>query len=44
MKTAMTQIKVDGLTSSGITWSAEGEPTKQPKAVVIKNGAYALAE
>lgn len=44
MKTAMTQITVDGLTSSGMTWSAEGEPTKEPKAVVIKNGEYVLAE
>lgn len=44
MKTAMTQVTVDGLTSSGMTWSAEGEPTKDPKAVVIKNGEYVLAE
>ena len=44
MKTAMTQISVDGLTSSAITWDASGEPTKEPKAVVIKDGAYALAE
>jgi len=41
MKTAMTQITVDGLTGAGITWSAEGEPSKEPKAVVITDGAYA---
>ncbi len=40
LKTAMTQITVDGLTSPGITWNAAGEPTKEPKAVKIVNGAY----
>ena len=40
MKTAMTEITVDGLTGAGITWSADGEPSKDPKAVVINNGAY----
>ncbi len=44
MKTAMTEISVDGLTSLGMTWSATGEPTKEPKAVVIKNGEYVLAQ
>lgn len=41
MKAAMTEISVDGLTGAGITWDAEGEPTKSPKAVVITDGAYA---
>ena len=41
MKTAMTEITVDGLTGTGITWSADGEPSKSPKAVVITDGAYA---
>ena len=40
MKAAMTEITVDGLTGAGMTWNAEGEPTKAPKAVVIENGAY----
>ncbi|MDO5540695.1 MAG: ABC transporter substrate-binding protein [Eubacteriales bacterium] len=40
MKAAMTEITVDGLTGAGMTWNAEGEPTKSPKAVVIENGAY----
>lgn len=40
LKVAMTEISVDGLTGTGMTWSAEGEPTKAPKAVVIENGAY----
>ena len=39
MKTAMTEITVNGLTGN-ITWSADGEPTKEPKAVKIVNGAY----
>lgn len=40
MKSAMTQITLEGLTSSGMTWTAEGEPNKEPKAVIIENGAY----
>ncbi len=39
LKEAMTQITVDGVTGS-MTWTAEGEPTKDPKAMVIENGAY----
>ena len=39
MKVAMTEISIDGLTGD-ITWSADGEPTKDPKAMVIKAGAY----
>ena len=35
MKTAMTEISYDGLTGTGMTWSADGEPSKAPKAVVI---------
>ena len=37
---AMTEISVDGLTGDGITWDASGEPSKAPKAVVIKGGVY----
>ena len=40
MKAAMTEITVDGLTGSGMTWTADGEANKAPKAVVIENGAY----
>jgi len=40
MKPAMTQITVDGVTGE-MTWSADGEPTKSPKAMIIKNGSYA---
>ena len=40
MKTAMTEISYDGLTGEGMTWTADGEPDKAPKAVVIKDGVY----
>jgi branched-chain amino acid transport system substrate-binding protein len=36
----MTTISVDGLTGEGMTWSANGEVSKAPMAVVIKNGVY----
>ncbi|MDY3920397.1 MAG: ABC transporter substrate-binding protein [Candidatus Limivivens sp.] len=41
LKVAMTEITVDGLTGEGMTWTADGEPNKAPKAVVITDGAYA---
>ena len=44
LKTAMTEITLDGLTGDGITWSADGEPTKSPKAVMIQDGAYVAME
>ncbi len=31
---------VDGVTGSGMTWTAAGEVNKAPKAVVIENGVY----
>ena len=30
----------DGLTGNGMTWTADGAVSKNPKAVVIKDGAY----
>lgn len=39
MKTAMTEITVEGLTGN-IVWTADGEPNKDPKAVVITDGVY----
>lgn len=36
----MTTLSVDGVTGAGITWSADGEPNKEPKAVIIEDGAY----
>ncbi len=40
MKKAMTQITINGVTGTGTTWMANGEPIKEPKAVVIRNGKY----
>ena len=39
MSAAMTDITLTGLTGT-ITWEASGEPNKEPKAVIIENGAY----
>ena len=39
IKGAMLEIKVNGLTGE-ITWDASGEPNKEPKAVIITDGAY----
>lgn len=36
----MTEISIDGVTGAGITWSADGEPNKEPKGVIIEDGAY----
>ena len=44
LKTGITNITYAGLTSDEITWAASGEPTKAPKAVVIKDGAYVSVE
>ena len=44
MKTAMTEISFDGLTGVGTTWEANGEPAKQPKAMIIKDGVYVAME
>ena len=40
LKGAMTEITVDGVTGSGMTWKAKGEVNKEPKAVKIENGEY----
>ena len=36
----MPTISYSGLTGQGLTWNAEGEVSKDPLAVVIKNGTY----
>ena len=36
----MTSIEYTGLTGQGLTWNAEGEVSKDPMAVVIKDGVY----
>lgn len=40
LSAAMLEISVDGLTGS-MTWTEDGEVSKDPKAMVIKNGEYA---
>ncbi|MGN0242563.1 MAG: ABC transporter substrate-binding protein [Lachnospiraceae bacterium] len=40
LKPAMTEITLDGLTGEGMTWTADGEPNKAPKAVQIVDGVY----
>ena len=41
LKTQFTSMTFDGLTGTGMTWDATGAISKEPKAVVIKDGAYA---
>ena len=43
MEQAITEIQLEGLTGT-ITWNADGYPSKEPKAVVIKDGAYQSIE
>lgn len=40
LKTSFVEIEVDGLTGENMTWTADGETNKAPKAVVIKDGVY----
>ena len=40
LKKGMSELKYTGLTGKDITWGTDGEPTKEPIAVKIENGAY----
>lgn len=40
LKASMQEITFDGVTGTGITWGADGEPVKDPIVVEIKDGAY----
>ncbi len=44
MKTAMTEITIDGLTGKQITWGEDGEPSKDPTVVVVEGGKYAVLQ
>ncbi|MCR5501637.1 MAG: ABC transporter substrate-binding protein [Lachnospiraceae bacterium] len=46
MKTGMTSISLDKVLTSPttISWTAQGEPNKDPRAVIIENGVYVLAK
>ncbi len=35
-----TGMTFDGLTGTGMTWSADGKVSKSPKGMIIENGAY----
>ena len=43
LEKAITEIELKGLTGT-ITWDASGSPSKEPKAVIIENGAYKSME
>ena len=43
LKTAITEVELDGLTGKGITWDASGAPTKTPAVYIIENGVYVAA-
>ncbi len=40
LKESMVRIKYNGLTGTNMTWEESGEPNKDPRAVIIKNGVY----
>ena len=44
LKTQFTSMTFDGLTGTGVTWNENGEVSKDPKAIVIQDGAYVSAE
>lgn len=44
LKTAMTEITVDGTTGSQMTWAESGEVNKAPRVMKIVNGAYSLIQ
>lgn len=44
LKDAMTKISIDGVTAKGLTWEADGEPSKEPMVVRIADGDYAVVE
>lgn len=37
---AFPTISIDGLTGAGMTWDATGAVSKEPKGMIIQNGAY----
>ena len=40
LKAEFTKMTFDGITGEQVTWNANGEVSKSPKAVVIKDGVY----
>ncbi len=44
LKEGMKTVSINGVTGEDIHFSENGEPNKAPKAVIIENGAYKLAD
>ncbi len=46
MAAGMTEVTLENVLTSPttITWTADGEPNKDPRAVIIKDGVYVLAD
>ena len=44
MISQFTSMTFDGITGTSVTWAANGEVSKAPKAVIITNGVYVSAE
>ena len=44
LKTSMTEITIDGLTGTQISWTADGEPSKEPIVVQVEGGKYTVLE
>lgn len=44
MKKSMTEITIDGLTGTQITWTEDGEPSKEPIVVQVEGGKYTVLE
>ena len=42
LKTSMTEITIDGLTGTQISWTADGEPSKEPIVVQVEGGKYTV--
>lgn len=42
LKAVMTEINYTGVTAKGMTWGADGEPSKPPIVVKVENGAYTI--
>ena len=43
LKVALTQVSVDGVTGTAMSWAADGEPQKQPRVAIINDGTVAAA-
>ena len=44
LREQMKTLSFDGLTGIGMTWDEDGAVSKDPKAVVIKEGSYSLIQ